>query len=113
MTVDEFYDLLSEQLEDELNIVGADDKEIKHWIAVDDSAGFTISLVGEEAVPHEALAALVDGGASGAGYATYNPTHDVVVAEVLVGSPRNSDIRRAHVVRHGAALSLGPWEYTV
>jgi hypothetical protein len=111
--INSFFDLVAEQLLDELVALDPAVLEIKHWVVVEDSVGVAVSIVGDEPQAHEILAALIDGGAKGAAYVTYNPEADIVVANVLVAALRNSDIRRANVEGTGRTISLGPWEYTV
>jgi hypothetical protein len=85
-----------------------------HWLMIDDHLGPTLTTVDtDDVVIHEALQALVAGGARGAGFATYNPDLGRVVASVLVTNPTNSDIRVADVIDHDGALKLAPWQYTV
>ncbi len=111
--IDLFFDLVAEHLSSELDDLDSADIEIKHWVVVEDDLGVAISVVGDEPHPHEILGTLIDGDAAGAAYITYNPGAEIVVANALVADPRNSDIRRAHVVRDGEMISLEPWEHTV
>jgi hypothetical protein len=111
--VDRFFQLVADELAAVLAEADPASVELRHWILVDDTEGVAITEVGEDAVPHEALAGLCDRGASGAAYVTYNPKAEVVVAQVLVTEPRNFDIRRARTRRAADGVSLDEWEYTV
>ena len=111
--IDSLFVLVAEQLAAALDELEPADLEIKHWVVVDDEFGVEISAVDDEPKAHEIVANLVDGGAAGAAYATYNPAAEIVVATALVADPRNSDIRRSRAARAGQTISLGPWEYTV
>jgi len=111
--IDSLFDLVAEQLAAALAELDSADLEIKHWVVVDDEIGVAISAVDDEPQAHEIVANLIDGGAAGAAYATYNPEAELVVATALVADPRNSDIRRSRAVRAGQTISLGPWERTV
>jgi hypothetical protein len=111
--IDSLFDLVAEQLSSALDELDSADLEIKHWVVVDDEVGVEISAVDDESKAHEIVANLIDEGAAGAAYATYNPAAELVVATALVADPRNSDIRRARAVRAGQTISLEPWEYTV
>lgn len=86
----------------------------RNLLVFEDAKGIEIADVSSSPVaPHELVASLVDGGAVGAAYASYLPDRAEVIAQILVGDPRRSDVRRAKVDRGIGGVTLGPWEYAI
>jgi hypothetical protein len=116
MEIDDVLSLLEPELSRELAGAPSLDSPPRHWIAsVEEEGGIRLAEPTSDARPHgEILASLVDEGAAGAAYVSHFAAEpERVLADVLVASPRNTDIRQALIERDGESMRIGAWEYLV
>lgn len=111
-TIDSFYEVVSQAIEPEIQDLLGPRELPAHWIVILDEEG--VAVTRSDAVGGQVLAALIDSGAHGAAFVSLaSDSREVVVADVLVAMPRNSDVRRAYVKRTDPRAVLGPWEHIV
>lgn len=107
-STDAFYELLSERLPAYL----ADDPPapLRKWMLISDSRGVTacrLDGLTEDMAVDSVLAKHLANGAEAAAFITIRD--EVLWAQVLLGEPRNSEIRQTTLVKKEGALALGPW----
>lgn len=109
-TINSFYEVVSRAIEPEIQDAPAPKELPTHWIVILDEEGVAVKKV--DSVRGEVLTTLVNNGADGAAFVTraIDP-REVILADVLVAMPRNSDVRRAYVNRSSSGAMLDPWEH--
>lgn len=113
--INDFFAVLANEIEAAIKGLDPEANRRYHWIVIQDSVGITRSeCEPSERAAHEILGSLLDAGVSGAAYITYVPRRPHgVIAYALVGGMRNSDVRRAAIIREGSSVVVGQWEPTV
>jgi hypothetical protein len=105
---DAFFELISAEIGPRL---AADPPSpMSHWMIIRDAHGITTCQLDDETEGMDVervLGSHIDRGASAAAFATAR--EDFVLAEVLIASPRNSDLRRASLVIRSGEAQIGPW----
>lgn len=112
--IDAFYALVADRMSAAL----ADEstEKAEQWLVMRDQGGVECSPrdTAEAPAATEVLRSLIDAGADGAALVTHvDGPGEHLLAYVLMADPRNSDLRRAEIVRRGSTLRLGPWETCV
>jgi hypothetical protein len=112
-TINSFYEVVSKAIKPEIQDTPAPSALPAHWIVVLDEQGVAATRI-DEVVESQVLAALIDNGAQGAAFVTQAiDSRETIMADVLVATPRNSDVRRAYVRRTDSGAELGHWEHLV
>jgi hypothetical protein len=111
-TINSFYEVVSRTIKPEIQDARAPKELPAHWIVILDEEGVAVTRA--DSVGGQVLTALVDNGAHGAAFVTQAiDSREVIMADVLVAMPRNSDVRRAYVKRTGSGATLEHWEHMV
>jgi hypothetical protein len=105
---DSFYELIAEEIAPRLAV---DPPEpVSHWMIIRDAEGVTTCRLDDETEGmgvDSVLRSHIDGGAFAAAFLTARP--DFVLAQVLISTPRNSDLRRASLTSLSGEARLGSW----
>jgi hypothetical protein len=113
MSINAFYEAISERIRDELQQAPEPGSAVEHWIVVQSASGVDLlpADIGENRAISSLLSAQLEQGASGAAFVAHVPApREHLIADALVFEPRNSDIRRADVSRSASGVELRPWE---
>ncbi len=113
-SINAFFDIVGQEVLRELEAIDPNGAGKRHWVVIQDALGVKLSSLERAKPPHELLDSFMEHGVEGAAYVTYVPgAPETVLAQVLVATPRNSDVRTAAVTRTTESVTLQPWEYTV
>lgn len=116
MSIDEFLSDVRMEIEARLNARAPSEGRPLSIVVVADAAGVvSVEPVEGHLAAHELLDSFLASGASAAAHVTFpRNSKDEVIAQALVDSPRDSDVRVACIEQDSDGVeTLGSWRYVV